>query len=276
MTVSKKRKYKLVDSLPEVVKYKKRKKKVISKKVQKRAILTLQIIILLYLIYSITFLIITITSILDVKDNEDKEMVTDSFIEDYQEITKQMVGSENGITIKEGNEAIQYMPENYQIGESIGQLSNHSDNIRKGEGMLSEAPYLAKMTIPKIGLEEDIHLGSTYELLIYTLGLVAGSDFPSSENNTSTIIAGHRGYLGVSNYFLYINNLELGDEIIVETSSEVLTYEVSNSIVVEPTEVDKVRRDEKESIITLVTCTPMFTWSDRLLVEGILKSTETK
>lgn len=136
--------------------------------------------------------------------------------------------------------------------------------------VVEQAVYIAQITIPSINVNEQVYIGTSPSLLTYGVGLVQGSDIPSSLPGTNTLIAGHRGYVGVSNFFYHIPKLSNGDLIYIKTSQEELVYRVTGQQIVKPHEVNKVQVNYKKSLLTLVTCTPMYSWSDRLLVEAEL------
>lgn len=136
------------------------------------------------------------------------------------------------------------------------------------EVMSSE--LVGDIIIPKIGVNEKIRIGATSDILKYSIGLVEGYDIPDNKLGYSSLVAGHRGYAGISNYFLYINFLKKGDKIYIERGNKRLEYEVTTNIVVGADDSGKIRRDPNKSVLTLVTCTPMFVWDKRILVESEL------
>lgn len=147
--------------------------------------------------------------------------------------------------------------------------------IKDEKRVALNSELIGRLTIPKIGVNEQIRLGASSEILKYSLGLVDGYDIPDDKYGYSSLVAGHRGYAGISNYFLYINRLKKGDRIYVERGNKRLVYEVTSNIVVNINESDKVRKLPNKSLLTLVTCTPMFVWDKRILVESELIEVET-
>ncbi|MBU7597855.1 class E sortase [Streptomyces sp. P38-E01] len=89
-------------------------------------------------------------------------------------------------------------------------------------------------------------------------------------------VAGHRNTHGEP--FRYINKLDEGDEIIVETRSTYYTYEVASRLAsTSPRNIDVVSPVPKESgftkegrYLTLTTCTPEFSSKYRLIVWGTM------
>lgn len=122
------------------------------------------------------------------------------------------------------------------------------------------------MKITKIDLKVAIGEGIDNETLKYAVGHFKGTAMPGEKGNFS--VAGHRSYT-YSEYFNRLDELELGDEIIVKTKKGEFTYKINEKKVVEPTEVSVLDKT-KESTITLVTCTPIRVATHRLIVKGTL------
>jgi LPXTG-site transpeptidase (sortase) family protein len=67
-----------------------------------------------------------------------------------------------------------------------------------------------------------------------------------------------------------LDKLEVGDTVSVLWNGKVYAYVVDASKVVPPTEVS-VLNPSKTKILTLFTCTPVFTTKERLVVTARLK-----
>lgn len=134
--------------------------------------------------------------------------------------------------------------------------------------------YVGTIEIPKISVSNRIYLGASRGILMVGVGIMNGTDIPSIEGGVNSVIAGHRGYRGVGTFFQDINKLSVGDDIIVTTPLYRLEYKVTGQKVVKPTEIQHMGRDNSKSLLTLVTCTPMYVWTDRLLVDAELVNYE--
>lgn len=73
--------------------------------------------------------------------------------------------------------------------------------------------------------------------------------------------------------FAKLSELEIGDEYFIETPQAKYTYRVYAKEIVWPHEVDKLPQDDR-STVTLVTCWPLWTNFQRLLVHTELVSTD--
>ena len=82
------------------------------------------------------------------------------------------------------------------------------------------------------------------------------------------VLLGHRNYV-YGHFFRNIDKLEVDDQIILTKGTDIYTYSVTESFVVKPEEVWVLEQTE-EATITLITCTPVGTYTDRLIVKGVL------
>jgi sortase A len=123
------------------------------------------------------------------------------------------------------------------------------------------------ITIPKIELKAAIGEGIDTETLKYAVGHFTGTPLPEGKGNFC--IAGHRSYT-YGEFFNRLDELEVGDEIIIQTNVSQYKYCVYEKKVVEPNEIS-VLDNTNSSIITLVTCTPIRVATHRLIVKGKLQ-----
>lgn len=133
------------------------------------------------------------------------------------------------------------------------------------------ASVMGLLIIPKISLEEAIREGSTKSVLSSALGHMEGTALPGEEGNCC--IAGHRNYT-FGKYFNRLNEMEIGDLIEIETYDAHYTYEVYDIFVVEPTQLSVLDEIEGNNL-TLITCTPIFVGSHRLIIRAALVETQT-
>ncbi|MEK4508765.1 sortase [Paenibacillus sp. FSL K6-2524] len=68
--------------------------------------------------------------------------------------------------------------------------------------------------------------------------------------------------------FNRLNEVEVGDEIVIEmgkTSFNYIVYKISR---VKPTDVSVLNRNKKDKILTLITCDPLVNPTHRLIVQA--------
>ncbi|MCU0302445.1 MAG: class D sortase [Thermoanaerobaculales bacterium] len=126
------------------------------------------------------------------------------------------------------------------------------DRIAEYEASLShefEAP-LAVLRIPKIGLEVAVLAGTDELALNRGVGHIAGTPPPGAGGNCG--IAGHR-----DGYFRGLKDIAIGDAIELETLDGAATYEITEILIVKPSDVWVLNPTAAPSL-TLVTCYPFY------------------
>ena len=111
------------------------------------------------------------------------------------------------------------------------------------------------LTIPAMELEMPIYLGATEKHMADGAAHLSQTSLPIGGNNTNCVIAGHRGYGGAS-YFRYIDQLQIGDTVMVTNLWEQLTYRVAEIKIIYPYEVDEILIQPGRELLTLLTCHP--------------------
>lgn len=128
-----------------------------------------------------------------------------------------------------------------------------------------EGSAVGIITIPKLGLDKAIVEGTGTADLRQGPGHYRGTPLPGQPGNAS--IAGHRTTYGAP--FSRLNDLVPGDPVMVTTSQGTFRYDVSRSLVVEPSDVSVVAPTATDEL-TLTTCTPRYSASHRLIVQASL------
>ncbi len=119
--------------------------------------------------------------------------------------------------------------------------------------------------IPKIGLDRAIVQGIGVPDLRRGPGHYPATPLPGQLGNAA--IAGHRTTYGAP--FNRIDELGIGDPILIQTVSGTFRYTVTQQLVVSPKEVS-VLDPTAEATLTLTTCNPKFSASQRLVVKAVL------
>lgn len=141
------------------------------------------------------------------------------------------------------------------------------DFIDEETDLLSNG-VLGVLRIPKIDLEEAVKEGSSSNVISSALGHMEGTAYAGEIGNCA--IAGHRNYV-FGRFFNRLDEVTVGDTIEVETLDGIYTYTVTKSFVVEPEDVSVLNRETKKQDITLITCTPLFVGSHRLIIRGTME-----
>jgi sortase A len=125
------------------------------------------------------------------------------------------------------------------------------------------------LIIPKIGVKIAIVEGTTESVLNKGAWRLPETSTPDKGSNT--VITGHRWkYRPPSEKTFYLlDKLEKGDTFKITWEEKDYNYKIIGVSIVMPTDVWVLNPTEK-SIVTLITCTPLFSTSKRLVVKGEL------
>ena len=110
---------------------------------------------------------------------------------------------------------------------------------------------IAIMEIPSIKLKQPVVEGITEDVIKYFLGKFPESTMPGEVGNFA--VAGHR-VSDFTDVFINLYKVKPGDNVIVTTKDGKYTYEVEESFIVEPEQVEVLENADYEKI-TLITCT---------------------
>lgn len=135
----------------------------------------------------------------------------------------------------------------------------------------NKTPTSGRLIIQKINVDMPI-VGGTNEKAL----LLGAWQYPyggNPESGGNTVIFGHR-YLRLPpshQTFFSLDKLNPGDTITIVRNGKTFTYAARDSKVVPPTDVS-VLNATKKPILTLVTCAPLFSSKNRLVVTADLVS----
>ena len=118
-----------------------------------------------------------------------------------------------------------------------------------------ETEVFGVLSIPKLEIEMPIYLGASKQNMANGAAVMGQTSLPIGGSNTNCVLAGHRGWNGAA-YFLYINQLEPGDIVTVTNLWETLTYEVVNTKIISPDNVEAIHIQPERELLTLLTCHP--------------------
>jgi sortase A len=121
------------------------------------------------------------------------------------------------------------------------------------------------ISIPKIGLERAIVQGIGVPDLRRGPGHYPATPMPGQLGNAA--IAGHRTTYGAP--FNRLDELVAGDPIIITTLHGTYHYTMTQQLIVSPKQVD-VLNPTPNATLTLTTCNPKYSASQRLVVKAVL------
>lgn len=132
---------------------------------------------------------------------------------------------------------------------------------------VNETGMMGYISIDKIKVELPIYHGTSEQVLSVAVGHLEGSSFPVGGKGTHSVLSAHRG-LPSSKLFTDLNKLEIGDIFTITILDRLITYEVDQIEIVEPSDLKKLEIDPEKDYVTLMTCTPYGINTHRLLVRG--------
>ena len=115
--------------------------------------------------------------------------------------------------------------------------------VQKGE-------MLARLSIDRLKSQWVVLEGADHEVLKRGPGHLPDTALPGARGNS--VIAGHR-----DTQFRVLRNVEIGEEISVETEGRTYVYRVTDRRVVAPTDTSSLNRTATPTL-TLVTCYPFY------------------
>lgn len=125
-----------------------------------------------------------------------------------------------------------------------------------------------RIVIPAINVDAPIVQGDDWEQLKKGVGQHVGTADPGQGGNH--VLTAHNDIYG--EIFRSLDQLQPGDEVQIQTVSEIFTYVIQETRVVEPTEVS-VLGPTTDPTITLISCYPYAVDTQRIVVTGVLKGT---
>lgn len=132
---------------------------------------------------------------------------------------------------------------------------------------ISGVGIMGYLEIPELNMSLPIYHGTEESVLQIAAGHLEWSSLPVGGESSHCVISGHRG-LPSAKLFTDLDKLQKGDVFVLRVLDEVLTYEVDQIRVVEPSQVSDLEIVEGSDLCTLVTCTPYGINTHRLLVRG--------
>ena len=132
---------------------------------------------------------------------------------------------------------------------------------------ISGLGIMGYIEIPVIGVSLPIYHGTSEGVLQVAIGHLDWTSLPVGGESSHCVVSGHRG-LPSAKLFTDLDQLEIGDTFLLYVLDEVLTYEVDQIRIVEPTDTQDLLIVEGEDLCTLTTCTPYGINTHRMLVRG--------
>lgn len=130
---------------------------------------------------------------------------------------------------------------------------------------------MASVYIPSISTRVPVYHGTADDTLINGAGHMRGTDLPTAEKGTLSVIAGHSGSVQ-GMYFTRVPSLKIGDLFYVNILGKDFAYKITALPEIDPTDTDALRNlySQDKTQVVLLTCVPIGINTKRLLVIGEL------
>lgn len=143
---------------------------------------------------------------------------------------------------------------------------NRTEPVTQDLPLPAEGDPVAKIEIPSIGVNRTVVSGVSLDQLKRGPGHYPETPLPGQKGNVA--IAGHRTTYGQP--FHNIDKVKKGDDVIFETIQGTFVYEVTETIIVKPNQVE-ILEDKGDNRVTLIACHPKYSARERIIVIGKLK-----
>jgi sortase A len=121
---------------------------------------------------------------------------------------------------------------------------------------------LGQLSIPRIELDVMVVPGVEESDIKHAVGWMTSTGFPGDEGNV--VLAGHRSHT-YGKFFHRLGEMEIGDQVSLDTHFGHFTYQIVEIKVVEPTDLSVLEQTDR-SLLTLITCEPLYSNDYRLIV----------
>ncbi|WP_349409527.1 class D sortase [Pseudalkalibacillus sp. SCS-8] len=154
-----------------------------------------------------------------------------------------------------------------ELSESLRtEIVNRNDGIVE-EGMKETVPLKnLHISIPKINLKTKVLEGSSTDILKVAVGHLEGTGRLGVEGE-NFVALGHRSHV-TGKFFNRLDELSVGDQIDFIADNQGFHYKVIDKKIIEPTQLEVLEPVKNKSIVTLITCHPMYSNKQRLVVVG--------
>lgn len=153
---------------------------------------------------------------------------------------------------------------NVAVNEEPSPIINPLDTNSKS---LLKNGAIAIISIKKIDLVLPVLEGATVENMKYAATHISETTPLGGVGNAG--IAGHR-MRAKGSLFNRLDEVSIGDKIVVRKLDKEFIYTVFSVSIVEPTDVSVLNRNNKDSILTLITCDPIINATHRLIIHAKL------
>lgn len=149
--------------------------------------------------------------------------------------------------------------------------SEIATNAGVAEENLVEPPDGEQLVIPSIQLDEEVLVGDNPQLMHQGVWHRPNTSTPDKGGNS--VFVGHRFSYNDPAVFYHLDRMKVGEQFAVFWEGKEYNYEVFDTLVVDPSQIS-IEGKSDVPILTLYTCTPLWTATNRLVVRAKLLNPE--
>ena len=138
----------------------------------------------------------------------------------------------------------------------------------KSSAKVQTQNVLGIIKIDKIKIKYPVVEGVKPGNISKAIGHVPGTAGLGQPGNCA--LAGHRNYT-FGRFFNRLDEVKVGDSISITTKKAEFRYKVYEKFVVEPDDVSVLKEVKDDTVLTLITCTPIYVATHRLIVRARLE-----
>ena len=117
-----------------------------------------------------------------------------------------------------------------------------------------EQEVFARLSIPAINMDVPLYLGASAKNLDRGGAILGQTSLPIGGADTNCVIAGHRTWHGAVQ-FVALEQLRVGDMVLLTNPWETLVYEVIETKVITPDTLDDIMIQPGRELLSIFTCT---------------------
>jgi len=164
---------------------------------------------------------------------------------------------------EEVNEALRQLPEDARFN-----IAHEAEVPSDYMYILNVGGTMARLEIPRISLDLPIFHSTRSDVLDVGIGHIEGTSFPIGGESTHAAFTAHTALPTARLFCDLEGNVQYGDLFFITVLGTRMAYEVDQILVVLPHEIESLRIQPGEDLVTLITCTPPTVNTHRLLVRG--------
>lgn len=151
--------------------------------------------------------------------------------------------------------------------ENLPAKQNSGGKIAAPKASGTAVKAIAALEIPKLDLKVPVVEGVKPENLRIGVGHLTGTSDIGEVGNA--VLAGHRNYT-FARFFRHLDQMETGDTIKLTTNKGTYIYEVYKKLIIEPDDMSVLKKNNKDKVLTLITCHPVPVATHRLVIHARL------